>query len=244
MALSRRLRAVVEPTPRHAAARARRHAPGEALHTAARVVLDAAAALGVACALAVVGLLLSGWRPVVLVSGSMAPAMPTGTLVLTRPVPVAEVRVGDVVTVPVPGGDARVTHRVTGLTPEGGTTWASLRGDANDADDGVAYPLGGTVLRAAASVPGVGRLVTGTPATVLATGAAALVVVALLPARPADRGGTTGYSPNRRATARSWSPDRRSPASSSVDSGTCSRSPTPDRPTIDGTDRQTSLMPW
>lgn len=167
---------------RHAAARP--DARYWAVHGTARAVLDVTATLGVVCALAAVALLLVGWRPVVLVSGSMSPTMPTGSLVLTRPVPAAEVRVGDVVTVPVPGTDARVTHRVTGLTAEDGATWATLRGDANETDDAAAYPLVGTVLRATAAVPGLGRAVTGTPATVLTVGAGALVVVALLPPRP------------------------------------------------------------
>jgi hypothetical protein len=102
------------------------------------------------------------------------------------------VQVGDVVTVPVPGSDARVTHRVAGLSTEDGTTWATLRGDANQADDAARYPLAGTVLRAATSVPGLGRAVTGTPATVLAVGAAALVVIALLPGRGPDRSRRAG----------------------------------------------------
>lgn len=179
-------RGAATAAPRHVSARARRTARSRLVHGSARVVLDAAAAAGVVCALAVVVLLLAGWRPVVLVSGSMSPGMPTGTLVLTRPVPAADVRVGDVVTLPVAGTDARVTHRVTALAAEGRTTWATLRGDANDVDDAAPYPLDGTVLRAAVSVPGLGRAVTGAPATVLGVGAAALVVIALLPARGGD----------------------------------------------------------
>jgi len=187
VALTARRRAPAVPAARHVSGRARRTGRSRLVHATARVVLDAAAAAGVACALAAVALLLAGWRPVVLVSGSMAPAMPAGTLVLVRPVPAGEVRVGDVVTVPVPGTDARVTHRVTGLAHDDDGTRATLRGDANATDDAAAYPLGDTVLRAAASVPGLGRAVTGTPATVLAVGAAALVVVALLPGRGPDR---------------------------------------------------------
>lgn len=195
MALTAPRRAAAVPAARHVSARARRAARGRLVHATARVVLDAAAAAGVACALAAVALLLAGWRPVVLVSGSMAPAMPAGTLVLVRPVPAAEVRVGDVVTVPVPGADARVTHRVTGLARDKGATRATLRGDANATDDAAVYPLGDTVLRAATSVPGLGRAVSGTPATVLAVGAAALVVVALLPGRDPERGPDRGPRP-------------------------------------------------
>lgn len=158
-------------------------AGARAATSAARRVVDIAALVGVLCALAAVVGLLAGWRPVVLVSGSMAPAMPTGTLVLTRPVPAAEVRAGDVVTVPVPGTDVLVTHRVTAVREVDGVRYAALRGDANTGDDPTAYPLTDPTRRAALHLPWVGRLVSGDAARVLTVGAAALVVLALLPTR-------------------------------------------------------------
>lgn len=163
---------------------------GRRLHGLARRVLDVAAALGLACALAVTAGLLTGWRPVVLLSGSMAPVMPAGTLVVTRPVHPADLSAGDVVTVPLPGTDTLVTHRVVDVDRATAPPTARLRGDANDADDPHAYPLTDPVRRAVLHVPHVGRAVQGTPAVVLGAGAAALVVLALLPTRraPADPG--------------------------------------------------------
>jgi signal peptidase len=155
------------------------------LHGLARRVLDVAAVLGLACALAVAGALLTGWRPVVLLSGSMAPAMPAGTLVVTRPVHPDDLRAGDVVTVPLPGTASLVTHRVVDVDRATTPPTATLRGDANDADDPHAYALTAPVRRAVLHVPRVGRAVQGAPAVVLGGGAAALVVLALLPTRRA-----------------------------------------------------------
>jgi signal peptidase I len=157
---------------------------GAVLERLARRLVDAAAVLGVLCAATVAALLLAGWRPVVLVSGSMAPAMPAGSLVLARPVPAAEVRVGDVVTVPLPGSATPVTHRVAAVRSADGGVRATLRGDANAADDPHEYELPARTHRAALHVPRAGRLVTGAPGAVLAAGAAALVLLAVLPARP------------------------------------------------------------
>jgi signal peptidase len=157
---------------------------GAAVERLARRVVDVAAVVGVLCAATVVALLLAGWRPVVLVSGSMAPGMPVGTLVVTRPVPAEAVGVGDVVTVPLPGSATPVTHRVAALrTSADGRVLATLRGDANAADDPDEYALPDRTRRAAVHVPRVGRLVTGASGTVLTAGAGALVVLAMLPAR-------------------------------------------------------------
>ncbi|WP_187365055.1 signal peptidase I [Cellulosimicrobium cellulans] len=158
---------------------------GAAVERLARRVVDVAAVVGVLCAAAVVALLLAGWRPVVLLSGSMAPGMPAGTLVVTRPVPATAVRVGDVVTVPLAGSATPVTHRVAALRPTAdGRVLATLRGDANAADDPGEYALPDGTRRAVVHVPRVGRLLTGVPGTVLTVGAGALVLLAALPARP------------------------------------------------------------
>ncbi|WP_147794537.1 signal peptidase I [Cellulomonas sp. Y8] len=157
---------------------------GVVVERLARRLVDVAAVAGVLCAAAVAALLLAGWRPVVLVSGSMAPAMPAGSLVLARPVPAAEVRVGDVVTVPLPGSATPVTHRVAAVRSADGELRATLRGDANAADDPHEYVLPARTHRAALHVPRAGLLVTGAPGTVLVAGAATLVLLAVLPARP------------------------------------------------------------
>lgn len=179
----RRTRKAARPDARRVRA-GRRGDAGAVVERVARRVVDVAAVAGVLCAATVVALLLAGWRPVVLLSGSMAPGMPAGTLVLTRPVPAEAVRVGDVVTVPLPGSAAPVTHRVAGLRPSAdGRVLATLRGDANAADDPEEYALPDRTRRAAVQVPRAGRLVTGASGTVLTVGAGALVLLAALPAR-------------------------------------------------------------
>lgn len=70
-------------------------------------------------------------------TGSMRPGLPPGTLVVTRPVEPAEVRIGDVVTYQLESGEATVaTHRVVGLgqSMQGERTFTT-RGDANGAVD-------------------------------------------------------------------------------------------------------------
>lgn len=123
-------------------------------HVAHRVVWVA----GATCVAVMLALLLAGWRPVVLLSDSMSPAAPAGSLLLVRPVAPAEVEVGDVVTVAL-GEAGRITHRVIALEEMEGTTWARLRGDANDVPDAGRVALDRPTLRAVTVVPGLGRVV-------------------------------------------------------------------------------------
>lgn len=131
---------------------------------------------------AVLGLLLAGWRPVVLLSDSMAPGAARGALLVARPVPAPQVDVGDVVTVPV-GGVGRVTHRVVAVEVRDGERWARLQGDANDTPDPGRVALPPTVLRTVLVVPRVGWWLTGNRLLLLGgvglllLGSAGLVVI-------------------------------------------------------------------
>lgn len=122
-----------------------------------RIVLVAASGLGVLVLL----LLAVGWRPVVLLSDSMAPGAPAGSLLVTRPVDPGEVEPGDVLTVPLPAGEGRVTHRVVDIEVEGDARWAQLKGDSNATPDAGRVRLEGPTLRTVAVVPAVGRVVGG-----------------------------------------------------------------------------------
>jgi len=80
---------------------------------------------------------LTGSTPYVVASGSMTPALPRGTLVVVRPVPAEDVRVGDVVTYQLRSGAPEVaTHRVSEVVtdPQGGVRYRT-QGDANAAPD-------------------------------------------------------------------------------------------------------------
>lgn len=97
------------------------------------VILAAAAVLVVAVLLPRV----AGATPYAVLTGSMRPHYPPGTLVVVRPTPFDELRVGDVVTYQLESGRPQVvTHRIVELgTDLDGKQLARTRGDANDVAD-------------------------------------------------------------------------------------------------------------
>jgi len=128
-------------------------------HTGQRLLsgicLSLALVLLVAVAAGVVPLLM-GWRPFVVVSGSMEPTIHTGAVALTRPVSSQELQVGDVIAYN-PRGDAAlpVIHRIVALSDRNGTRFVTTRGDANHAEDAeVALPP--QALQVMGSIPLVG----------------------------------------------------------------------------------------
>ncbi len=120
------------------------------------LALSAAALVGLLCVVVLLAGNLLGVRPVIVLSGSMSPAIPAGSLAVARQVTADDLKVGDVVT--VPAGDRQVTHRVVTVTHHGGSATLRLRGDANERADEET-----TVVRSAprvvGSVPGAGRVI-------------------------------------------------------------------------------------
>ena len=102
----------------------------------AEVVLTLAALAGLAGLAATALAARADLRPLVVRSGSMAPTVPTGSMVLVQRVPAADLRVGDVVAVDRPDG-GRVMHRIVAITPtdHGAMASLTLKGDANDEAD-------------------------------------------------------------------------------------------------------------
>ena len=93
--------------------------------------------VGAAVAVAVVVPRLGGATPYTILTGSMRPHLPPGTLVVVKPVDPADVGVGTVLTYQLESGRPDVvTHRVVevGQDPDGEPRWHT-RGDANGADD-------------------------------------------------------------------------------------------------------------
>jgi signal peptidase I len=122
----------------------------------AATVLAAAAVL---LAAVVGGPLTGGWRVAPVRSGSMAPAIPAGALVLSRPEPAQNVRPGWVITFHRPGDRAVVTHRVARVLAGGRRPVVETRGDANATVDPWRVRLvGGRVWRAWVVVPALGRV--------------------------------------------------------------------------------------
>lgn len=79
----------------------------------------------------------TGSMPLTVLTRSMEPTLPPGTLVVVRPTPLADIRIGDVVTYQIASGDpAVVTHRVVAVasSSDGARTFV-LRGDGNAQPD-------------------------------------------------------------------------------------------------------------
>jgi signal peptidase len=116
------------------------------------------AGLAVLAAIAYLALVLAGYKPVVVYSGSMEPGLPVGTLAFVESVPAESVRVGDVITFGDPHQPGRlVTHRVveTAETDEGELAFRT-KGDANLNRDPWAIALPDEAGRLAFDVPYVG----------------------------------------------------------------------------------------
>lgn len=95
------------------------------------------AAIAGVLVIAVVVPRVAGATPYTILTSSMRPALPPGTLVVVRPVRSADVAVGDVLTYQRDSGEATVvTHRVVevGQDAQGTPRWRT-RGDANDVVD-------------------------------------------------------------------------------------------------------------
>ena len=84
---------------------------------------------------AVVGLRIAGYVPVVVGGSSMEPTIPYGSLAFTKETPVDDVHKGDVITFNPPGDTPRITHRVDKVVDRGGVPWFVTKGDANESID-------------------------------------------------------------------------------------------------------------
>ncbi|WP_309067971.1 signal peptidase I [Microbacterium sp.] len=79
-----------------------------------------------------------GGVPLTILTGSMRPSLPPGTLVIVKPTPAEEIAIGDVLTYQLESGKAAlVTHRVIGRAADSasGELRFVTQGDANDTAD-------------------------------------------------------------------------------------------------------------
>lgn len=122
-------------------------------------VLAVVVALGV---VAVVIPVIAGATPLTVLTRSMEPTLPPGTLVVVEPTPIDTIEIGDVLTYQIESGKADVvSHRVVEVRSEstGGRTFIT-KGDNNDAADPepvIEAQIKGTVWY---SVPWIGYLST------------------------------------------------------------------------------------
>ncbi|NUL44773.1 signal peptidase I [Cellulosimicrobium funkei] len=152
------------------------------------LLLWAAAALGLLCAILAVLTSFLGFRVMLFSSGSMEPTIPVGSAALVSQVKATDVEVGDIVTVDRGAGELPVTHRVVQIeeSTAGPARQLTLRGDANSQNDPAPYDVT-EVGRVVGSVPSVAPLVAqlGTARVLAPLGvvAAAFVVWGLWPRR-------------------------------------------------------------
>lgn len=97
------------------------------LSTIVLVVLLAAAAV-------ILVPMLLGYKEMAVLSGSMEPTIPVGSLVYVKPVEASELEAGDVCTYYLSDGETFVTHRVMSIDPDAQTL--VTQGDANEDPDG------------------------------------------------------------------------------------------------------------
>lgn len=96
------------------------------------VILSLLTGIVIAAAVAVIAAFVYGIRPYIVMSGSMEPAIATGSVCFVdTKVPYEEICVGDTIVFRQKNG--MVTHRVVSITQEGMET----KGDANDRSDGI-----------------------------------------------------------------------------------------------------------
>ena len=108
---------------------------------------------------------LLGYEPQVVLSGSMKPALPVGSVVFVKPVPVAQITVGDIITFRHARPEANeilVTHRVTEILIPGDASNDSTefafrtKGDANGDVDNWIVPAANVEGTVRFSVPYMG----------------------------------------------------------------------------------------
>jgi signal peptidase len=138
-------------------------------------------AAGSALAAAVVVPRVAGATPYTILTGSMRPSLPPGTLVVVKPRPVDQLRAGDVVTYQLESGKpAVVTHRITQVSTNlKGERSFTTKGDANNVADQNpvrAAQIRGTLLYAVPKLGYVNNFISGSQRQVATYGVVTLLL--------------------------------------------------------------------
>jgi signal peptidase len=128
-----------------------------------------------------------GYQTSTMLTGSMAPLINSGDVVVSVPTPISSLKTGDIITYKIPVEDQRVeTHRVIELTPNSnGSATVRTKGDANNGADPWKATLQGTTVDVhKGTVPYLGTAIRALrePAVLMAFtyGAPAILVIMLL----------------------------------------------------------------
>jgi signal peptidase I len=121
------------------------------------------------------------YRPATVLSGSMRPTFNPGDLLVVRPEPLRDVRVGQVISYTVPVGDHRIeTHRVIRIVQGGDHPVVQTQGDANNwRDPSIARLQGTTAWRLSVVIPNGGYVISTMRSHTLHTLSIVVVPVAL-----------------------------------------------------------------
>jgi signal peptidase len=112
-------------------------------------------AIGIALALALP--LAFNARPLVVLSGSMEPALRTGDISVVRSIAPLDARPGDIVTFRDPDNAGRlITHRVRAMHVQGDAVVFRTRGDANNVSEHWRVPASGEIGRVIYGIPKLG----------------------------------------------------------------------------------------
>jgi signal peptidase I len=126
-------------------------APSKAL---ARIGLSVVAAVLLVVVISITVPSLFGYRVLNVLSGSMGPTIPTGSVVWDGVIDPLDARVGDVVTFTDPEDHQRLlTHRLRSIRVRGGTAHMVTQGDANNTVERWSVPVSGEIGRVAFHVP-------------------------------------------------------------------------------------------
>ncbi len=100
---------------------------------------------------------IAGYRTLTVLSGSMAPTLPVGSIVLSDAIPAAHAQPGQIITFsdPTRGGEL-VSHRLLRMSVHKNTAHMVTRGDANGASEEWSVPANGIIGRVEYRVPFVG----------------------------------------------------------------------------------------
>lgn len=145
----------MEPSPAALAAAPTLHPRVQLAGRIVSWVLVVAASIVALCLLAVsIGPRFLPYQALVVRSGSMAPTIPTGSIVFYKKVQATDVKVGDIIVFAKPGQtNEKVTHRVFRISNSSTGRYFTTKGDANGAPDDWRIPAVGTGWIAAFHVP-------------------------------------------------------------------------------------------
>jgi signal peptidase len=166
--------------------------------TALRKLARGAATLitGVAVLAAVAAGIMAwaGYRPQPVLSGSMEPTLPVGSLAVAKAVPADTVREGDVITFGRPNGQpGTITHRIADIEIRKGHRVLTTKGDANRSADPWSLRLPDQAGKHVATVPYAGYVALAVGRPEVRAALVALLTLALIfgalraiwrPARP------------------------------------------------------------